>query len=170
MDFEFALLRVFHVFSAFLWIAVAVVNVAFVVPTAEKIGPEGAKFLRAFLQGSVMRTINIAIAIAALSGLALYWRDSNGLSLAWTTSGKGISFTIGALCGLAAAGVFGALTLPLFRKLLTLGGEIQAAGGAPRPELFAQLGALQARSRIVSRLNAGLLLAALLGMVIGGSF
>lgn len=170
MDIGLALLRILHVFSTFLWIGIAVVNVAFVVPAAEKIGPDGGKFLRAFLQGPVILSTNIAIVVAALSGLVLYWRDSSGLSVAWTASGQGISFTIGALFGLVAAGVFGGLTLPTFRKVLAVGAEIQAAGGPPRPELLQQMAALQARSRTVSRLNAGLLGVALLGMVIGGSF
>jgi hypothetical protein len=170
MDVWFAVLRILHVFSTFLWIAIAVTNVAFVLPAAEKIGADGGKFLRAFLQGPVIRATNVAIVVAALSGLALYWRDSSGLSVAWTGSGQGISYTIGALFGLAAAGMFGALTLPTFRKLLAMGAEVQVAGGPPRPELLARLGALQARSRVLGRLNAGLLGAALLGMAIGGSF
>jgi hypothetical protein len=60
----------------------------------------------------VIRTTNIAIGIAALSGVALYWRDSSGLSRSWVSSGQGIWLTIGAVLGLAAAGLFGGLTLP----------------------------------------------------------
>jgi hypothetical protein len=170
MDVWFAVLRVLHVFGTFLWIGVAVVNIAFVVPAAGKIGPDGAKFLRAFLQGPLIPATNIAIGVTALSGLALYWRDSNGLSVSWTSSGEGIWLTIGALFGLAAAGVFGGLTLPTFRKVLAVGAEIQSAGGPPRPELVAQLGGLQARSLMIGRLNAALLLVALFAMVVGGSF
>ena len=169
MDVWFAVLRVMHVFAVFLWIGVGVTNVAFIVPAAQKIGPDGGKFLRAFLQGPALTAINVAIGVAALSGAALYWRDSHGLSVAWTSSGEGISLTIGALFGLAAAIVFGAFTLPAFRKLLAVGTEMQGAG-PPRPELVAQMGALQARSLLMGRLNAGLLVVALLAMVIGGSY
>ena len=84
MDVWFAVLRVVHVFATFLWIGVAVTNVAFIAPAAQKIGPDGAKFLRAFLQGPAVPATNVAIGVAALSGIALYWRDSHGLSLAWT--------------------------------------------------------------------------------------
>ena len=170
MDLWFATLRVLHVFASFLWIGIAVVNVAFVVPAAGKIGPEGGKFMRAFLQGPLIPATNVAIGIAALSGIGLYWHDSNGLSLDWTRSGEGVWLTIGALFGLAAAGVFGGLTLPVFRRVLALGAELQAAGGPPKPDAAARMVALQARALLVGRLNAALLVIALFAMVVGGSF
>lgn len=170
MDVWFAVLRLFHVFSTVLWIGVAVTNIAFVVPTAGKLGPDGGKFMGAFLRGPVMTVTNVAIGFAALSGLLLYWRDSSGLSVAWTTSGKGISFTAGALFGLAAAVLFGAVTLPLFRRLIRVGGEVAAAGGPPKPEMAALLAVLQRRSLVLGRFNAGLLGAALFAMVLGGSY
>lgn len=170
MNFGVGLLRELHVLSTVFWIGIAVTNISFIVPTAGKLGPDGARFMGALLRGPLIAATNGAIVLAALSGLALYWNDSNGLHEPWLSSGPGVSFTIGALFGLAAAGVFGAVTTPTFRKLVKLGGEIQAAGGPPTPEQAAQLAALSSRSLTIGRLNAGLLVAALFCMVLGGSF
>ncbi|HYM65781.1 MAG TPA: hypothetical protein VEW68_00675 [Patescibacteria group bacterium] len=163
-------LRELHVLSTVFWIGIAVTNIAFVVPTSGKLGPDGAKFMGALLRGPLIMATNGAIVVAALSGLALYWSDSNGFREPWLSSGPGVSFTIGALFGLAAAGVFGALTTPTFRALVRLGGEIQAGGGVPKPEQGAQMAALASRSLLIGRLNAGLLVAALFCMILGGSY
>ena len=170
MNIGVGLLRELHVLSTVFWIGIAVTNIAFVVPAAGKLGPDGAKFMGALLRGPLIMATNGAIVLAALTGLALYWNDSNGFREPWLSSGPGISFTLGALFGLAAAGVFGAVTTPTFRAMVKLGAEVQAAGGPPKPEQAARLGALASRSLAVGRLNAGLLVAALICMVLGGSF
>ena len=170
MDYGFAAVRLIHILSTMLWIGIAVTNIAFVVPAAAKIGPAGGKFMGALLSGPLIMATNTAIGLAAISGVYLYWHNSIGQSGHWDTSPAGTSFAIGALFGLAAAGVFGALTVPTFRKMVKLGGEIETAGGPPKPEQLSSLDALRSRSLMIGRLNAGLLVIALILMVIGGSY
>jgi hypothetical protein len=62
------------------------------------------------------------------------------------------------------------VTTPTFRALVKVGAEIQGVGGPPKPELTARMAALGNRSLMIGRLNAGLLVAALICMVLGGSF
>ena len=169
MDYGLAILRLLHVFSTVFWIGIAVTNIIFIVPAAAKAGPEGGKFMGVLLRGPLIAATNIAIVVAALSGIALYWQDSNGQQ-GWSTSGPGIAFGIGAFFGLAAAGVFGALTTPAFRSMVKLGAEIETGGGPPTAEQVVRLGALRTRSLMVGRLNAGLLAGALFFMILGGSY
>jgi hypothetical protein len=169
MDVGYVVLRLLHVLSTVFWVGAAVVNIGFIVPAAGKAGPEGGKFMGVLLRGPLIAATNLAIVIAALSGAILFWRDSAGFRAEWIGSSTGIAIVIGALFGLAAAGVFGAITIPTFRAMVALGGEIAAAGGPPKPEQVARLGGLQTRSLAVGRLNAGLLVAALLFMVVGRS-
>jgi len=170
MNVGVAVLRELHVLSTVFWIGIAVTNIAFIVPTAGKLGPEGSKFMGALLRGPLIMATNGTIVLAALSGLALYWIDSNGFHEPWLSSGPGVSYTLGALFGLAAAGVFGALTTPTFRALVKLGAEVQGGGGPPNQDQAARMVALSSRSLTIGRLNAGLLVAALFCMILGGSF
>jgi uncharacterized membrane protein len=170
VDYGFAAVRLVHILSTMLWIGIAVTNIAFVVPAAAKAGPAGGKFMGVLLSGPLIRATNIAIVIAAITGVYLYWHNSIGQQGHWDTSPAGTTFAIGALFGLAAAGVFGALTIPTFRKMVKLGAEIEAGGGPPKPDQLSRLDALRSRSLMVGRLNAGLLVVALILMVIGGSY
>jgi uncharacterized membrane protein len=170
MDYGFAAIRGVHVFSTIFWIGIAVTNITFIVPAAAKAGPEGGRFMGVLLRGPLIMATNVAIVLAAISGVYLYWHNSIGQQGHWDTSPAGTAFGVGALLGLAAAGVFGAMTVPAFRSMVKLGAEIQAAGGPPTPEQGARLGALQKRGLFIGRLNAGLLIGALLFMVLGGSY
>ncbi|MFI5281757.1 MAG: hypothetical protein ACHQ0J_01340 [Candidatus Dormibacterales bacterium] len=170
MDYGFAAVRLLHVLSTMFWIGIAVTNITFIVPAAAKAGPEGGRFMSVLLKGPLIRATNGAIVLAAVTGIYLYWHNSMGQSGHWDTSAAGTTFAIGALFGLAAAGVFGALTTPTFRKMVRLGGEMAAAGGPPKPEQVSQMDALRSRSLMIGRLNAGLLVIALIFMVIGGSY
>jgi hypothetical protein len=170
MNVAIWLLRELHILSTVFWIGIAVTNIVFIVPTAGKLGPDGGKFMGALLTGPLIAATNGAIVLAALTGLVLYWHDSSGFHEPWPSSSAGISYTIGALFGLAAAGVFGAVTTPTFRRLVKLGAEVKAGGGAPTAEQGARMAALSSRSLMIGRLNAGLLVAALFCMILGGSF
>jgi len=48
-------------------------------------------------------TIPIAGALTVLSGMFLYWNDSQGFRLAWVLTPTGLTFTLGALAAIAAA-------------------------------------------------------------------
>jgi uncharacterized membrane protein len=170
MDYGFAAVRLVHILSTVFWIGIAVTNITFIVPAAAKTGPEGGKFMGTLLRGPLIMATNVAIVLAAVTGVYLYWHNSIGQQGHWDTSAAGTTFGIGALFGLAAAGVFGALTTPAFRAMVKLGAEVQATGGPPKPEQAARMGGLQSRSLFIGRLNAGLLILSLVFMVLGGSY
>ena len=170
MDYGFAVVRILHVLSTVFWLGIAVTNIGFVVPAAAKAGPEGGRFMTTLLKGPLIRATNGAIVVAAITGVYLFWHNSIGQQGHWDTSAAGTTFGIGALFGLAAAGVFGALTTPVFRSMVRLSDEIAAAGGPPTAEQGARMMALRNRSLLVGRVNAGLLLVALILMVFGGTY
>jgi len=171
MDYGVAVLRVLHIFSTVFWTGLAVTNIAFVVPAAGKAGPEGGKFMGVLLRGPLIAATNIAIVIAASSGLFLYVHDWTSFRGEWWIgTSAGLSFTAGAVFGLAAAGVFGALTQPAFRSMVKLGAEMEAGGGPPKPKQLTRAGELKSRAVTFGRINALLLAGALLFMVVGGSY
>ena len=73
----------------------------------------------------------IVAGLTVLSGAALYWRDSNGLSADWITAPSGLAFTIGGLAAIAA--FVGGMVLigPIVAEQSAVQNELAASGAAP---------------------------------------
>ncbi len=162
MDWLTVVLRVVHILSGVFWVGGAYTIFGFVLPSAQAVGPDSQRFMEEF---AVRRRFPIAVILAALftvlSGAALYWRDSNGLSPLWTSSPSGAGFGIGGVAGLAAFLVAVLAILPAFRRVGVLGAQLRASGGAPNPEQISQLQAAQRRVR-----NWGIALTVLLTIAV----
>jgi hypothetical protein len=161
-------LRFIHIVAGTFWVGAAVVTTAFLMPAARTLGPEGGKFINVVLGKLRMSNyISLAAILTTLAGLALYWLTSGGLQPAWIFSSAGTIITIGALAGVLAAILGGAVTAPTAARMEALSKEMQSAGGPPRPEQLAQLQALQKRLGQAGLWGTLLLVVTLVTMAIG---
>jgi hypothetical protein len=121
--------------------------------------------------GTLMRIgfatmVSIASGLTMLSGLALYGRDSGGFQMSWIMSPQGLTFTIGALAAFAGAGVGGGMVGRASKELADIGEAIGKSGGKPSDEQAAKIGVLRNRLHNGTRINAVLLLIAVICMAI----
>jgi len=158
-------LRLIHIICGVFW-AGTVMSVAwFLLPAQRAIGQPGAVFmqqlmfrqrLRAFVLGAMVLTI--------LSGLTMYTRLAMVTHGAWASSRTGIVLGIGAVAGIIAGGIGSGIVGRLGKRMMELGGKIQASGGPSTEAQKAEMEALQGRIQGAFRLVAVLLLIAVAAM------
>lgn len=140
MDEMMIVLRLIHIFAAVFWAGAAFFMIRFLMPTVRVTGQEGGRFMtRMLAETAPHNVITAAAVLTLLSGIGLYWRDSNGFEAAWMKSNTGIVFGIGAVAGLLAAGLAAHVTRPCAKKLIAISASIAAAGGTPTPEHLADI-------------------------------
>ena len=167
MDWLLALLRVVHVGGAMAWFGGAIVGGFFLQPTARALGAAGQPFMEHLMRRARMGVyFPIVAALTILAGAGLYWRDSNGLDLAWIGSGPGIAYTIGGLAAIAA--FVGGMVLigPGVAAQAAVAREL-AAGAAPSESQRARLERADRRLRLAGQIDWPLLLVAGLTMAVG---
>jgi uncharacterized membrane protein len=153
----FVTIRAIHVLAASLWVGAAVLNAAYLIPAVMASGPAGGQVMRAMAHVRRLPVfMNTVMATTIVTGGWLYWADSDGMKWSWTSSGTGIAFTLGALLAFVTAGLGVWITVPTVKRLGQLGAAAMTSGGAPGPEMLAQMGALQRRLLGVSRVGATL--------------
>jgi hypothetical protein len=139
----------------------------FVTPTVRMLGPDGGKFMQALVQRARLPFfMTLSSWLAVVSGILLYWQVSGSLQPAWIASGRGIGFSLGSLAGIAAflSGLF--IQGRSAARMSAIAGEVQAAGGPPKPGQVAELLALQERIRHGGHIGSALLAVALALMAI----
>lgn len=146
MDILFA--RLIHIGTGVLWAGAGILLARYLEPAARATGEHGQAYLQELQRRGLQIYVNVTGLAAILSGLYLYWHDSNGLQLSWVTSPPGATLTIGALSAIVAF-VGGLLAgIPIFRRSKELRAQIAASGGIPSAEQRAEM------ARIVDRLAA----------------
>ena len=146
MDLILIVLRLTHILAGIFWAGAAVLAAAFLVPAVRATGPEGGKFMQQLIQKQGLSTyISIAAWLSTLAGLALYWRASLGLQLAWILAPSGLTLTIGAVAGILAAIMGAMVNAPTATRMSALAKEMESAGGPPKPEQIAEMQKLQVR-------------------------
>ena len=163
MNILVVVLRLIHVISGVFWVGAGLVMFFFIGPTLGATAEAGQKFAQHLMLQTRFTTILTTSAIlTVLAGSSLYWIDSGGLSSAWTHSGAGLGFAVGAFFGLIGL-VFGAMVGNTNGALAKLGSQIQ---GKPTSEQLSQIGALRKRLSVVSPINAYSLIIATLLMAV----
>jgi uncharacterized membrane protein len=168
MDWWLILLRIVHVGSAMAWFGGAIVGSFFLAPTAQALGSAGQPFMdHLFKRRRMGIFFPIVASLTVLAGVALYWRDSDGLSSAWITSPPGLAFTIGGLAAIAA--LVGGVVLigPSVAEQTAVGNELAASGAEPNAEQRARLERADRRMRLANRIDLPLILLAGLTMAVG---
>jgi uncharacterized membrane protein len=165
MDVFFIILRLIHVGGAIFWGGAALFMFLFLEPALHMAGSAAGA-----VQQSLVRNTKFPVAIAlssiltTLSGIIMYWRDSNGLDLNWIKTGTGLTFTIGGIAGIAATIIGGSMLSPLTAKAGKLQAEIASSGGNASPSQAAELAAIQTRLAMVNRIDFIVIAIAILTM------
>jgi hypothetical protein len=108
--------------------------------------------------------MSAAALLTTIAGLLLFWKDSDGLQVAWMTAGEGLGLTIGALAGIAAFVLGLVIQVPTTGRMATLGRQIPAAGAPPSQAQMAEMHALQERMALSGRWGLVLLAVSVIGM------
>ena len=168
MDWGLIVLRIVHVGSAMAWFGGAIVGGFFLFRAARTLGPAGQQFMDQLMNRQRLGVFfPIVASLAILSGAALFWRDSNGLSSAWISSPSGAAYAIG---GLAAIGAFvGGMILigPSVADETAVRNELAASGGAPTDAQRERLARADRKIQLASRIDLPLILLAGLTMAVG---
>lgn len=139
MNWLIVVLRLLHIFAGVFWAGAIFTLARFVLPAVAATGPAGQQFMRqlTMVQG-LTKTMMLAGVTAVLAGLWLMGIDSAWFQPSWMGSSMGIVFSIGGLSGIGAA-VVGVRSGMKAARLGGLFKELDAAKGAPRPELVAEI-------------------------------
>jgi uncharacterized membrane protein len=149
-------LRVLHIGGGVFWAGGMFLLAGFVEPVAAAAGPEGGRFMGR-LAGRFTPVMAAVGLLTLAAGIWLLWRDSGGFQAAFMGSGAGIAFSIGAVCGVAAAVVGIGIGARNALRLRAVGAAIQGQAAGPTPEQLGQVQSFQARLRIGARATAALL-------------
>ncbi len=159
--------RALHITAGVAWGGAVFLFVFFIQPSSAKLGPAAGPFMAELL--GRRRLVDVILAIAAFTvgaGLFLYWHDWQvyGSLGHFLDTGFGLSLTIGALSAITAflIGLLG--TKPGVDRLMSLARQVAESGGAPPPEVAAEIPTLQARLKVLARVSLALIAAAVLGM------
>ncbi len=148
MDWYVLVLRIVHILTGAFWVGAAYTTFAFIVPTSQAIGPDSQRFMEQMMgRRRFPIIVLIATAFTVVSGILLYWRDSQAFTSPWLSSPTGIGFSIGALAAIVSFLIGPLVLLPTFNRLGALGEEMKTAGGPPSPDQMSELRALQRRIR-----------------------
>lgn len=161
------ILRLVHVALGVFWAGTLLFIVIFLEPSVRAVGPDGARVMQALQRRQLLNVLPVVAALTILSGLALYWEVSGGLTPGWVHSPVGVTLTIGAVAALIAfvIGVFvmRASTLRAGR----LGAQLpQMPEGDERAKMMAQVDALRVRARTSARWVAAFLAVAVVTMAV----
>jgi uncharacterized membrane protein len=150
------LLRLIHILAGIFWVGAVFFVAGFLVPTVRETGREGGRFMQHLAQRRRLPVfLGIAASLTVLSGLFMYGRLVSSTHGQWARSGPGIGYGIGGLAALLGGIAGGAISGRAARRMAAIG---QAAGAAgPSAEQQAEMGRLQSRIAVGSRITAGLL-------------
>lgn len=159
-------LRIVHLLSGVFWVGAAMFVFFFLEPAVAKSGPAGGQVMGTLAGSKMPLTMMGTSTLVVLSGLLLYWRNSNGFDADWISTRTGLAFTIGGIAGLLAWMEGFVVHLPLQIKMKKLGEQIMAAGVAPSPEQMKEGDALRHKLKHAAMWSVILLVVAVLGMAV----
>lgn len=163
MDVYVLVLRFVHVLTGVFWAGSAIFFPTLLIPAVGDAGEAGGRVMGALNERKLSTWLSAAAGLTVLSGILLYVRDSS-LNAGFGSSGPGIVFGVGGLAALGSLIVGGAIVGRATKRLAELGKAVAAGGGKPTPEQGAELGALSARVGRFSKINAILLVIAVICM------
>lgn len=167
MTYFIWLLRILHIGAGIFWVGGSLTAIFFVAPAVGATGEAGQKFIVHLINNlKLSNRISAAAGMAALAGVILYWIDSQGFTSAWTRSGAGIGFTIGALFGVVGF-IFGIRVGLLNKAMAQLLTQIQ---GKPTPEQMTQIQTMQKQLVASSKITAPSLILSVIFMSVARYF
>lgn len=159
------LLRLIHIIGGVFWAGSSFMLVGFVQPAVQGAGPAGGQVMQQLMNKTRFPTIIAASSLATLlSGILLYERRSGGFSSSWIGTTAGLVLTIGAIAGIAASIVGGAIIGQTTARLTALGAELQSKAGPPDKAKLTEMKLLQEKLALWSRIGTVLLIIAIVSM------
>src|SRR5687767_9341944 len=158
-------LRLIHIVSGVFWAGTVMVIAWFLLPTAQALGQPGGAFMQRLMFQQRLRTFMLgSMLLTILSGLTMYgWiaMETNGM---WARSKMGMVIGVGAIAAIIAGGIGGGVVGRQSRKMMELGGRIQASGGPPTDAQKAEMDSYQRKIRSAFQIIAVLVVIATITM------
>ena len=146
MDPSLIVLRLAHVAAGAAWVGGAFAMILLVSRTARLRGADGDVFMSTLLtEGKAARYFELAAVTTVVAGGLLYWRASNGLQLAWVTSGPGLAFTVGAVAAVVSLAWGGLVVGPAGKRAKAIEDDVAASGGTFSAAQRAEIEAIRAK-------------------------
>lgn len=164
MDLYLIVLRIVHFFSGVFWVGTVFFFATFLLPRVKQAGPVGGQFMQRLSAPPLTQTISLSGGLVVLSGLLLYWRDSDGFQPAWIGTPTGLAFLVGGLLAIGALSIGLFVSRPAAERMGILGAQIAASGSPPSPAQMAEVQTLSAKLERGVYQTAYLLVVTLLGM------
>jgi uncharacterized membrane protein len=159
------LLRLIHILAGIFWVGAVFVVAGFLVPTVRETGREGGRFMQHLAQRRRLPVfLGIAALLTVLSGFAMYGRLVSSTHGQWASTRPGIGYGVGAVAAILALIAGAAISGSAARRMAAIGQTAGTAG--PSAEQQAEMGRLQARMALGSRVTAGLLAVAVGAMAV----
>jgi uncharacterized membrane protein len=150
-------MRGLHIVLGVFWAGTMIFNAMFLVPAIRDAGPDGAKVVAGLMRRRFLDVLPVAAALTVLSGLWLYWFDSNGFQAPFMRSRMGMTLALGAVATLIAF----VLGLVIVRPAM-----LKAAALSQDPTQLAAAQALRMRAAGYGRVVAALLAVSAAAMAI----
>jgi uncharacterized membrane protein len=163
MNYLIIVLRIIHIGAGIFWVGGSLTMTFFIAPTIGATAESGQKFIAHLMKNlKFSQRMAAASGSSILAGVLLFWIDSDGFTSAWTNSGPGIGFSIGAAFAVIGF-IFGMLVGRTAGAMAQLGAQTQ---GKPSPEQLTQLQALGKQQATYSKIGAAALILAVIFMSI----
>jgi len=147
------LLRLIHILAGIFWVGSAFLMAGFLIPTMRATGAEGGRFVQTLMERQRLPLyLGVAGALTVLSGIGMYARLVAATHGAWAGTGPGIAFGAGGLAAIVA-GFTGSMISGAAGRRMGVIGQTVGPGG-PSSEQRAEMGRLQARIALGTRLTA----------------
>lgn len=160
---DILILRLVHIVSGAFWFGAALTMFLFLQPTAQATAPESQKFMLHLLRNRRFSEVVLAAGLLTVgAGSILFWRDSNGLQLAWMSKPPGLGFTVGASAALLALIGFVFLGYPAGRQLVGIGDRLEREGRPPTEDEQRTLGGAQ---RTLKRIGVAVLVLLVIAVI-----
>jgi uncharacterized membrane protein len=150
------ILRLIHILAGIFWAGTAFLIAGFLIPTMRATGREGSVFIQHLMQTRRLQMfLGIAMLLTVLSGVTMYARLAAATHGAWAGTAPGIVYGVGAVAAILGGATGAFIGSSAGRRLAAIGSSLGVSG--PSPEQQAEMGRLQARIRVGTRVAAGLL-------------
>ena len=145
----FLTLRVFHILFAAIWLGAVVFISMILMPVLEQAGPEGGAIMGRLEHRGLTKFMASIAGLTILTGIALYWRLTGGFDAGMSSTTEAKVFGAGAVLGLAAAIIGGAVVGRSAKRAAALGAKAASLpDGKEKAAVFAEI--QQVRGRLVT--------------------
>ena len=161
MDYYMLFLRLVHIVAGVFWVGGTLIMTFFIAPTVGATAEAGQRFVGHLMNNlKFSNRMSAAAGLTILAGFLLYWRDSDGFTSAWMSSGAGTGFGIGAAFALIGF-AFGIMVGRTTKSMADLGAQMQ---GKPSPEQLSRIQALRRQQANYSYISSTALILAVIFM------